>query len=47
VGEAGGQRGDGAERRANLKSVPLNFWSDPVSDAAEGELLARLRQVGG
>ncbi|WP_436523511.1 Lrp/AsnC family transcriptional regulator [Actinoplanes sp. HUAS TT8] len=31
----------------NLRSVPLNFWSDPVSDAAEGELLARLRQAGG
>lgn len=31
----------------NLRSVPLNFWSDPVSDAVEGELLARLRQVGG
>ncbi|MFC4070763.1 Lrp/AsnC family transcriptional regulator [Actinoplanes subglobosus] len=28
----------------NLRSVPLGFWSDPASDAAEGELLARLRQ---
>ncbi|GGN28003.1 DNA-binding Lrp family transcriptional regulator [Actinoplanes campanulatus] len=30
----------------NLRAVPLGFWSDPVSDAAEGELLARLRQIG-
>lgn len=28
----------------NLRSVPLGFWSDPASDAAEGELLARLRK---
>jgi DNA-binding Lrp family transcriptional regulator len=28
----------------SLRSVPLGFWSDPVSDAAEGELVARLRQ---
>jgi hypothetical protein len=27
----------------NLRSVPLGFWSDPVSDAAEYDLLARLR----
>ncbi|MEV6350476.1 Lrp/AsnC family transcriptional regulator [Actinoplanes sp. NPDC051851] len=31
----------------NLRTVPLDFWDDPVSDAAEGELLARLRQAGG
>ncbi|BCJ44549.1 AsnC family transcriptional regulator [Actinoplanes ianthinogenes] len=31
----------------NLRAVPLGFWVDPVSDAAEGELVARLRQVGG
>ncbi|GAA2897984.1 hypothetical protein Acy02nite_21480 [Actinoplanes cyaneus] len=30
----------------NLRAVPLGFWSDPVSDAAEGELLTRLRQAG-
>jgi hypothetical protein len=29
-----------------LGAVPLRFWSDPVSDAAEGELLTRLRQAG-
>ncbi|GAA4923864.1 Lrp/AsnC family transcriptional regulator [Actinoplanes utahensis] len=29
----------------NLRAVPLGFWSDPVSDAAEGELLARLRRA--
>ncbi|GAA4597941.1 DNA-binding Lrp family transcriptional regulator [Actinoplanes octamycinicus] len=31
----------------NLRAVPLDFWADPVSDAAEGELVARLRQAGG
>ncbi|BAL86063.1 putative AsnC-family transcriptional regulator [Actinoplanes missouriensis 431] len=30
-----------------LRTVPLGFWNDPESDAAEGELLARLRQVVG
>ncbi|MBB2945590.1 DNA-binding Lrp family transcriptional regulator [Actinoplanes lutulentus] len=31
----------------NLRTVPLGFWNDPASDAAEGELLARLRQAAG
>ncbi|WP_328465347.1 Lrp/AsnC family transcriptional regulator [Actinoplanes sp. NBC_00393] len=31
----------------NLRAVPLGFWSDAASDAAEGELVARLRQADG
>jgi DNA-binding Lrp family transcriptional regulator len=30
----------------NLRTVPPGFWDDRESDAAEGELLARLRQAG-
>ncbi|WP_229072003.1 Lrp/AsnC family transcriptional regulator [Actinoplanes sp. DH11] len=41
----GGQLLDPHGRR--LRTVPLGFWSDPVSDAAEDELVARLRQSGG